>query len=797
MRSSLESTAGGSCGSRQVQTSQHDANLGQLWAYLVRRCTKLPPPVETVPSPEELSDTLKTQVRSGKRRSKIAQNSHAHPTQTHRPVSSQGVEPADPEWGFGTLEVLSVPSARRNTTPPATPLPTPDTIAKVEPPAPDGGRCTLEELQAPSVRSTTPPATPLPTANLRFKQHWAQVAAKYATLQQDLDRARKLSRDGLRQSYPPAKLSLKRSSQSDGALVARHTEGVVSSMLPQNFDDTRTRPGAIKTRNLARSSGAARSVSPTRREPNTAQPRLVGLRSQTPGVLPAARFSGITGLLRPISAPEHNKLPNLKEPRTAPAAWGVLRKLNKVKPPKKPVVVLSSTQHQQLRKALAAFDVDGDGHLDVDEMIEVRRALYGRGGVPIVAGDCRALLRKLKTRKLTPEQYTAQFSHELENMQSQQAAEDALWRLQEAAVKQFKHNKGWRKEVTQEDFDATWKRAEQLEERGEVRQASRMYETAREIHGIIRDGKVDSLAVADLDDFTSRRVKQDLLHVVLEQRQEGLEEKWTPPPIHSMSPKSTRELPRGWVEHVLPIEGGRRYYYGLKTGRSVWERPEPDDFSEDTLAPLKIQVQPDLLQSVFLEVAQEFKTPLVVDKADGPLVRALLSQKISFVSARTITEELRRELKKAMKFGFLIVFDARLRSGGLATEQFDLLCPDLLQMITCDRKGLQDQDFFELLEISSLEKRILGSGKIAPNFGLVWLQSDLKLPDWCTCETSVVIQAQPESAETLEAALNDLDPEDWEDVARPRRSASLSAIPEAESTQPLNDTVLRRGRFSI
>ena len=153
----------------------------------------------------------------------------------------------------------------------------------------------------------------------------------------------------------------------------------MSSMLPQNFDDTRTRPGAIKTRNLARSSGAARSVSPTRREPNTAQPRLVGLRSQTPGVLPAARFSGITGLLRPISAPEHNKLPNLKEPRTAPAAWGVLRKLNKVKPPKKPVVVLSSTQHQQLRKALAAFDVDGDGHLDVDEMIEVRRALYGRG----------------------------------------------------------------------------------------------------------------------------------------------------------------------------------------------------------------------------------------------------------------------------------------------------------------------------------------------------------------------------------------------------------------------------------
>ena len=76
------------------------------------------------------------------------------------------------------------------------------------------------------------------------------------------------------------------------------------------------------------------------------------------------------------------------------------------------------------------------------------------------------------------------------------------------------------------------------------------------------------------------------------------------------------------------------------------------------------------------------------------------------------------------------------------------LCPELLKTITCDRKALLDKDFFELLSVSSLERRIFGTGKIAPTFGFIWLQSDMVLPSWGTCETSVVLTAEevPECA---------------------------------------------------
>ena len=100
---------------------------------------------------------------------------------------------------------------------------------------------------------------------------------------------------------------------------------------------------------------------------------------------------------------------------------------------------------------------------------------------PVIAGDTREILRKYKTRKLAPEQYTvpplrwsilsclsvqAQIAEELEEMK-RGGAEDALWRISQAAYRLS----GGKKQVTQADFDATWKRAEDLEERGEVRKA--------------------------------------------------------------------------------------------------------------------------------------------------------------------------------------------------------------------------------------------------------------------------------------------------------------------------------------
>ena len=226
----------------------------------------------------------------------------------------------------------------------------------------------------------------------------------------------------------------------------------------------------------------------------------------------------------------------------------------------------------------------------------------------------------------------AHFADEIEGFKTREQAEDALWRLTKAA----NARSGKKRQVTQADFDAAWARAESLEGRGEVSKASRMYETARELQKKIKSTK----ALGALDEMSNRRVKQDLVHLAAEQKAEKLQLKLSTtrevvPLIPTESPNSTWVLPRGWVEHRLPacamVPNGRRYYYGLKSGRSVWHRPSPDDFTEDTLAPVKVHVSPVQFQGALGEVLlKEHKTPLVIDQQeDGPLVTALRSQKVS------------------------------------------------------------------------------------------------------------------------------------------------------------------------
>eukprot|EP00656_Telonema_subtile_P027103 TRINITY_DN290_c0_g2_i1.p1 TRINITY_DN290_c0_g2~~TRINITY_DN290_c0_g2_i1.p1 ORF type:complete len:604 (+),score=149.32 TRINITY_DN290_c0_g2_i1:74-1885(+) len=438
------------------------------------------------------------------------------------------------------------------------------------------------------------------------------------------------------------------------------------------------------------------------------------------------------------------------------ASQGAMFPSVKKKDKKKNKFILGPKARAQLQAHLGVFDADKDGFLNLEELTEVRKVLSGRSSAPVVAGDTREILRKYKTRKLAPEQYTAQIANELEEMK-RGMAEDALWRIAQASNALA----GGKREATQKDFDSTWKRAENLEKRGEVRRASRMYEAARAIMLKIKSTK----ALGALDEMKNRRTKQDLVHLVMEQYKEKRQLKATGevPAIPVESPSSTWVLPRGWVEHVLPMGAGRRYYYGLKSGKSVWHRPDPDDFSEDVLAPVKVQIVSEDLQGGMEQVMQEFKTPLVIDQSDGPLVRALKRQQVSFVSRGSSREKLKSELKKAMKFGFLLVFDARFDHGERAVEQFDQLCPNLLKMITCERKELQNKDFFDLLDINSLEKRIFGTGKIAKTFGLVWLQSDLRLPEWGTCDTSVVLQASTEEQSTLQ----------FEDVTSPKLKAEI------------------------
>ena len=93
-------------------------------------------------------------------------------------------------------------------------------------------------------------------------------------------------------------------------------------------------------------------------------------------------------------------------------------------------------------------------------------------------------------------------------------------------------------------------------------------------------------------------------------------------------------------------------------------------------------------------------------------------------------------------------------------------------------------DFFDLLDISKLERRIFGHGAISPSFGLVWLQGDLVLPAWSTCETTVVLQATQADIEQTETQ-NRLEIE----KARVQRELELSASAEKEDTRTFAEIV--------
>ena len=92
-------------------------------------------------------------------------------------------------------------------------------------------------------------------------------------------------------------------------------------------------------------------------------------------------------------------------------------------------------------------------------------------------------------------------------------------------------------------------------------------------------------------------------------------------------------------------------------------------------------------------------------------------------------------------------------------------------------------DFFDLLDISKLERRIFGHGAISPSFGLVWLQDDMVLPEWCTCETTVVLQATQADIEQAETQ-NRLEIEKLK-----ARELELSASAEKEDTRTFGEIV--------
>eukprot|EP00656_Telonema_subtile_P027101 TRINITY_DN290_c0_g1_i2.p1 TRINITY_DN290_c0_g1~~TRINITY_DN290_c0_g1_i2.p1 ORF type:complete len:615 (+),score=112.75 TRINITY_DN290_c0_g1_i2:149-1993(+) len=444
---------------------------------------------------------------------------------------------------------------------------------------------------------------------------------------------------------------------------------------------------------------------------------------------------------RPRSArPAKPKSPNVRRTKSVPSSASKGRQ-NKLKPPRGAVEV-EGRAAKKLTQSLTAFDTDMDGWYDMAELTEVRGALYGRAGAPFEAGSVNDVLRKHKTRRLTPTQATAQFTAEIESMKDQDSADTALARFNEVAEKRNPDLVKLR-EVTQADFDQAWKRAQELEAAGRFTEAAKMYAKARDIHSRLRSGGRTAIEV-------TRRIKQDMTFLLKEQRKEALVLKRTGkvPVVRPEPLNATWPVPRGWSELKLPVDGGRRYYYGSKSGRSVWERPPPHDFSEDEVAPMKIEVGPANIHQSLTEAIVEAKTPVVVEKHDGLLVRELKRHKLGFVTCEMSRDHVEKELKKAMKFGFPVVIDARSDTEeSRIAERIDEFSPGLFEKLTVARESLLKQDLFSLFEVRELEKRVLGSGKISENFGVVWLQSDLVLPSWCTCHTSVIFQGDPKASQ--------------------------------------------------
>eukprot|EP00656_Telonema_subtile_P023284 TRINITY_DN2467_c0_g1_i2.p1 TRINITY_DN2467_c0_g1~~TRINITY_DN2467_c0_g1_i2.p1 ORF type:complete len:467 (-),score=28.81 TRINITY_DN2467_c0_g1_i2:761-2161(-) len=222
------------------------------------------------------------------------------------------------------------------------------------------------------------------------------------------------------------------------------------------------------------------------------------------------------------------KLDSTRRPRT------VQPKTARPRAKLKPKLLVRGQDAKRLSQSLSAFDVDRDGEFDLEELSVARRAMYGRAGAPFEAGSVNDVLRKHRTRKLNPQQATAQFASELQLMADQDTAEDAMWRLNHEAEKRSPNIR----QVTQADFDDAWKRAEKLEAGGRITDAAMMYARAREVHGQIRSGNALEI---------TRRIKQDLTHMLREQHAESRRfEKTGHVPVAPPEPPAANwPLPRG------------------------------------------------------------------------------------------------------------------------------------------------------------------------------------------------------------------------------------------------------------
>eukprot|EP00658_Telonema_sp_P-2_P007921 TRINITY_DN12955_c0_g1_i5.p1 TRINITY_DN12955_c0_g1~~TRINITY_DN12955_c0_g1_i5.p1 ORF type:complete len:575 (-),score=80.54 TRINITY_DN12955_c0_g1_i5:866-2590(-) len=254
-------------------------------------------------------------------------------------------------------------------------------------------------------------------------------------------------------------------------------------------------------------------------------------------------------------------------------------------------VTLEADEAMRLSRSIKAFDENEDGQFDMDELAVVRKAIYGMKGAPLIVGRVNDVLRKHKALSLDATQATKQFTRELEMFQDEDQANDALWRISDMAEELNPDAF----EASESNFEGVWRRAEQLEARGLLQEAGEMYTRAREMRGAIRlkEGRTRTKSnfdhLLELQDQEAAKLKESGEEVVPALKDDG---------------QPTWKLARGWVEHKMPVKGGRSYYYGLKTGKSVWDRPAEDDTSEDPDAPRTYHIHPNALRSTLLETVK-------------------------------------------------------------------------------------------------------------------------------------------------------------------------------------------------
>jgi len=388
---------------------------------------------------------------------------------------------------------------------------------------------------------------------------------------------------------------------------------------------------------------------------------------------------------------------------------------------------LSKDNRDKLNAIFHIYDKDGNGSMDLTELGHIRRVMHGSVSFDRDLAKTRDLMRTIDkdfNRMVSKKEFVQYFEPELCKLGSQQEVADMLWRLEDGG----KEPEGT-DEYTQADFERYLSRAQELETRGDTAAAADMFTKARQVHAAVPRRKGGG-----------GKYRQNLEHII--NMQELLDDPSKPAPEGVVPPDNHEHnwpLPRGWVQCILKptevVPQGRRYYYGSRTGRSVWDRPSQTDYSEDVLAPKVIKTPAAALMKYIDSCKRQGQMPIVVD-LEGVGAITLRAKRATFVDITTSSTVMRSSLKQAMQFGQVIIWDAAENPTQDIFSACDKVYSGLWEAMLSGQAT--NPENYNRLQTKTGRELFVGQGA-SPLFRLVWLQSSGVLPLWATKDNCTIL----------------------------------------------------------